>query len=104
MGYSELYTEITNCYIEGTSTTIGLGILAHESFAVVQETYFSNVYVGLSTYYNKIHSVDNDDTGIMPKYGLYAHAGGQIIKYSAVQPNGSISNELTHYGGQIIGS
>jgi len=95
------YSTIRYNFIEGTSTTYGSGI-SHFYGATgdIRFNYLSNINRGLQCGYTICFSYGNDDTGILPTYGLYSSNGASIGIYST-QPSGSTANQNSVSGGII---
>jgi len=90
-------------FIDMASTASGgYGLKANMASSIyVRETYFSKGQFGIGADVNsRVYSVENDDTGTQPSYGLRALAGGVIAKNST-QPSGSAGNESVANGGEI---
>jgi len=88
------------CYILGDSTSNGECIQADYGAGAVRRCYLSNAENGIRATYGSCGSIDNDDTGTAPAYGLYALYGATIGK-SGTQPSGSTANEQAFGGGAI---
>lgn len=90
---------VGGCYISGGGYTGASGVNLSYTAGTVASTYLSNVTIGIYASNCLISSVQNDDTGTPPNYGLSCN-GGTICK-SSTQPAGATGNELTAGGGVI---
>lgn len=99
---SPCYTYFQYGYILGTGATKSAAFDTNIfSITDIFKTYFSNIQVAIfSENLGHVYSRENDDTGVLPQYGLYANRGGLIAKNST-QPAGSVANETIVSGGEI---
>jgi hypothetical protein len=91
--------EVFGCYLLGNSDADGNGIIVYRALCRINNTYVSNMNNGIIARYTQITSDNNDDTGTLPTYGLFAIAA--TIKKAGTQPSGSTANEGTQDGGVI---
>lgn len=88
-------------YLLGTGTTHSVGFEAWSGRGSLYRNYMSNIYCAIRCYLiGHVFSKTDDDTGVMPLYGLMAYDGGVIAK-SGSQPDGSTADEFTASGGVI---
>jgi len=92
------------CYLISTAQTSGgtFGIRALDGANVwLSNNYFSNNYYAIGSELNaKVLSVNNDDTGTQPKYGLHSRQASTLGK-NGTQPSGATADELESTGGEI---
>jgi hypothetical protein len=84
-----------------TSCTIHSGAIAYAGANLMVDGCTFNTSSSAMIYAlpgSSVFSASNSGVG---SYGLYA-SGGIIIKGDATQPTGTVANELTEYGGQIL--
>jgi len=101
--YCPGYNDVRYNYCLGDSTSgSGAGIeFFRAGTAYAQENYVSQGAYGIQAADSvNLTSVNNDDTGTQPGYGLQAQSA--TIFKNGTQPAGSTANELVSSGGQIL--
>jgi hypothetical protein len=88
-------------YIYGTGTANGYGLYIRFAPTITaHNNYFSNSKVAITVKDStSLYSLDNDDTGTMPLYGLYSYSA--MIFKGGTQPAGSTASEYKLNGGRI---
>ncbi|OGV45206.1 MAG: hypothetical protein A2017_06605 [Lentisphaerae bacterium GWF2_44_16] len=89
------------CLFGANNTATNVGFGADFTAAYAYSNYVSTLQVGIGTYMSAIvYSINNDDTGTAPKYGISAQQAGTLGK-SGTQPAGTVSNEYEGTGGDV---
>jgi hypothetical protein len=93
---------VDGCYVlQGTKNANMYGVIGtFAPYVQVSDNYFENMGHGVSSWGSRVYSINNDDNGTAPTYGLSAGLAGTIGKLGT-QPAGSTAGELVAGGGVI---